>query len=192
MSRLFQRFVCNFYRIERNDSSIRAEHIVWRVKTRQESALKHLPRMTTDITVGVGDVKLVIDTKYYHETLSSYYDAESIHSANLYQLLTYLSNADPGGYGCVEGMLLYPVVSTRLRLLYDELQGFRVRVCTVDLANDWQSIRKELLAILEWVASESGLNAAVKSGGPTAIGAGTLITQSASIEALQVRASDSD
>jgi 5-methylcytosine-specific restriction enzyme subunit McrC len=161
MSRLFQRFVCNFYRIERNDSSIRAEQIAWRVKTRQESALKHLPRMTTDITVGIGDVKLIIDTKYYHETLSTYYDAESIHSGNLYQLLSYLSNAEPGGYERVEGMLLYPVVSTRLRLLYDELQGFRVRICTVDLANDWQSIRKELLAILEWVATTGGTNVSV-------------------------------
>jgi 5-methylcytosine-specific restriction enzyme subunit McrC len=153
MARLFQRFVCNFYRIERNDPHVRAEEIAWRVKTRQDSARDYLPRMTTDITIRVGDIKLIIDTKYYHETFSSYYDAESIHSANLYQLLTYLSNAEHGGYERLEGMLLYPVVSTRLRLLYDELQGFCVRICTVDLAQDWQSIRRELLELMEWVAA---------------------------------------
>ncbi len=59
------------------------------------------------------------------------------------------------------GMLLYPVVSTRLRLLYDELQSFRVRVCTVDLGKDWQTIRNELLAILEWVAAGDELAVAV-------------------------------
>ena len=52
MSRLFQRFVCNFYRIERNDSSIRAEQIDWRVKTRQQSALKYLPRNLHDAFPG--------------------------------------------------------------------------------------------------------------------------------------------
>lgn len=157
MSRLFQRFVCNFYRIERKDTSIGAEQIDWRVTSRQKSALDHLPRMTTDVTLGISDVKLIIDTKYYHETLSSYYDAQSVHSDNLYQLLAYLSNAKAGGYKRVEGMLLYPVVSTRLRLLYDELQGFRVRVCTVDLGRKWQAVREELLGILDWVAMEEVL-----------------------------------
>jgi 5-methylcytosine-specific restriction enzyme subunit McrC len=152
MARLFQRFVCNFYRIERNDPSIGAQEIKWRVKTRQNSALEYLPRMTTDITLGIGNIKLIIDTKYYHETLGSYYDSESVHSGNLYQLLTYLSNAERGGYDRLEGMLLYPVVSKPWRLLYDELQGFRIRVCTVDLARDWPSIRKELLQLMEWVA----------------------------------------
>jgi hypothetical protein len=47
-------------------------------------------------------------------------------------------------------MLLYPVVRDKLRLLYDDLQGFRVRVCTVDLGKDWESIRRELLALLQW------------------------------------------
>jgi 5-methylcytosine-specific restriction enzyme subunit McrC len=161
MARLFQRFVCNFYRIERNDPTVRAEEIAWRVQSRQDSALEYLPRMTTDITLGIGDIKLIIDTKFYHETLSSYYDSESVHSGNLYQLLAYLSNAERGGYERLEGMLLYPVVSKPLRLLYDELQGFRVRICTVDLAKDWKSIRRELLGLMEWVGATSEVNAGV-------------------------------
>ena len=152
MSSLFQRFICNFYRIERKDRGIRGEQIGWRVATRQKSALDYLPRMTTDVSLGVGEVKLIIDTKYYHETLSSYHEAQSVHSEHLYQLLAYLSNAEQGWYKRVEGMLLYPVVSTRLRLLYDELQGYRVRICTVDLAKNWQAVRGELLEILDWVA----------------------------------------
>jgi 5-methylcytosine-specific restriction enzyme subunit McrC len=150
MAKLFQQFVYNFYRLERTDATVRAEQIKWRVTVRdgEKAALKYLPLMRTDICIGLGKTKLVVDTKYYRETLGSYFDAESIHSGHLYQLLAYLSNADLGGHVSVEGMLLYPVVSKHLRLDFESLQGFRIRVCTVNLAANWMAIRQELLDIL--------------------------------------------
>jgi 5-methylcytosine-specific restriction enzyme subunit McrC len=146
MARLFQRFVCNFYRLERKDATIHGERISWACTGSPED-LKLLPAMETDISMRVGDVKLIIDTKYYREALVSRFDKMTVNSGHLYQLLAYLSNASKGGCSALEGMLLYPTVSQRLRLHYDELQGFRVRVCSVDLNQKWQMIRDELHAL---------------------------------------------
>jgi 5-methylcytosine-specific restriction enzyme subunit McrC len=149
MARVFQDFVLNFYRAERPNLGARPEQIAWRVETQQEGALKYLPRMVTDISVKVDDVRLIIDTKYYSETFSTYYDTEKIHSGNLYQLLAHLSNIDLQAGEKVEGMLLYPVVADKLRLKYERLQGFTVRICTVNLAQDWREISAELLELVE-------------------------------------------
>ena len=54
----------------------------------------------------------------------------------------------PNYKGIVSGMLLYPVVDQDVRLQYDDLQGFPVRICTVNLARDWQHIRAELLSLV--------------------------------------------
>jgi 5-methylcytosine-specific restriction enzyme subunit McrC len=149
MARVFQDFVLNFYRAERPDLGARAEQIAWKAQSRQDGALTYLPRMVTDISLKRGNAKLIIDTKYYSSTLSRYYDAETIHSGNLYQLLAYLSNVELQPGESVEGMLLYPVVKDELRLRYDELQGFPVRICTVNLAREWREIRAELLSLVE-------------------------------------------
>lgn len=148
MAKVFQNFVLNFYRAERPELGARSERITWRVTTSQRSALAYLPRMITDISVKRENKKLIIDTKYYSQTFSAYYDSESIHSNNLYQILAYLSNVDKEGDEVVSGMLLYPVVDQDVRLQFDSLQGYPVRICTVNLSRDWQEIRKELLSLV--------------------------------------------
>jgi 5-methylcytosine-specific restriction enzyme subunit McrC len=58
-------------------------------------------------------------------------------------------NALRGGQDAdAEGMLLYPVIAKRIRLRY-EISGHSIRICTIDLAQHWKSIRQELLELVE-------------------------------------------
>ena len=147
MAQLFESFVFNFYRIERPDLEIRKERIYWQASSTSDPELRYLPTMETDISVRdkPHSKTLIIDTKFYSETLSTRFDSEKIHSANLYQMVAYLenlkSNCGPDSSAC--GVLLYPVVSRPARLRY-ALNGHDIGICTVNLAEDWQIIREEL------------------------------------------------
>jgi 5-methylcytosine-specific restriction enzyme subunit McrC len=149
MARLYENFILNFFRIERPDLDVRKEKIRWVASSENDSALLYLPIMETDISVRDGKRTLIIDAKYYQETFSSYYDSESIHSANLYQLFSYLKNLEIRGGADVTatGMLLYPVVNRRVRLNY-EIQGHRVSICTIDLGQNWEQLRFEMLSLI--------------------------------------------
>lgn len=148
MAAVFQNFVLNFYRRHRPTLRARSEQIEWRASSVDANELALLPRMITDITLDLAETTLIIDTKYYGETLSAHYGTQKVHSENLYQLMTYLTNAGLPESKQVEGMLLYPVVDRALRLRYT-IQGFPVRVCTLDLAQKWQGIERELLALVD-------------------------------------------
>ena len=107
--------------------------------------------METDISVRSKKPPktLIIDTKFYKETFQSYYDSQTIHSANLYQIYSYLKNIEirGGADADADGMLLYPVVDRSVRLEYD-LPGHRIQICTLNLAAGWKEIHKELLDLV--------------------------------------------
>jgi 5-methylcytosine-specific restriction enzyme subunit McrC len=150
MARVYEEFLMNFYRTERPDLSVRKEKITWASEGTEVENLAYLPSMETDISIrGLGQT-LIIDAKYYKDTLTNYFDTERVHSANLYQLFAYLKNLEArGGQDSKsEGMLLYPVVDKRVRLEY-QLHGHRVRICTVDLNRHWSEIKDELLQLIE-------------------------------------------
>jgi 5-methylcytosine-specific restriction enzyme subunit McrC len=149
MAKVFEEFVFNFYRIHRPELEVRKEQISWRATSEQDPQLRLLPRMNTDISLRKPGFTLIVDTKYYKQTLQEHFEHQSVHSAHLYQLYAYLKNIEhrDGSDQCAEGMLLYPVVDQQLRLSY-EFPGHRMRVCTVDLMQDWRLIDAELHALL--------------------------------------------
>jgi 5-methylcytosine-specific restriction enzyme subunit McrC len=147
MARVFQDFVFNFYRLERPELHPARERIFWKAQSSTDPTLAMLPRMETDISLSMPSGRLIIDTKYYTETLGSYFDADKIHSANLYQLFAYLMNAKRESGQGLSGMLLYPVVDRELRLEY-RLHDFPIKVCTVNLVREWHEIRAELLGLV--------------------------------------------
>ncbi len=51
-----------------------------------------LPVMRSDIMLRYKDKCLIIDAKFYKNTLHNYYDTKKIHSTNLYQIFTYVKN----------------------------------------------------------------------------------------------------
>jgi len=148
MARLFEAFVRNFLKIERPDLSIGSEELLWTAVSQDDPQLIMLPRMRTDITVRSADRTLVIDTKFYENTLQTYFDKRSVHSAHLYQLLTYLRSMEKLGATDTnaEGMLLYPVTSDPIDLRY-EIEGHKVRVRTIDLSKEWRNIADDVRSL---------------------------------------------
>jgi 5-methylcytosine-specific restriction enzyme subunit McrC len=149
MAALFEAFLYNFYRIECKQATVSRGNIDWCAVSEDDPSLVYLPLMRTDIVFKRPGRTLVIEAKYYQQTLQSYYDSETVHSGNLYQLFSYLKNLEvrAGQDAHAEGMLLYPLVQKPLRLRY-EISGHIVRICTVDLNGKWSDIRQELLELV--------------------------------------------
>jgi 5-methylcytosine-specific restriction enzyme subunit McrC len=151
MSAVFEAFVRNFYKSEQDTFEVRAERIDWDAGFGEPSHARHLPSMRTDAVLRSADRTIVIDAKFYRQTLVRHMGGEEkVRSAHLYQLLTYLRHIRPApqSYGRAEGVLLYPRIDGRdLRLEY-ALAGHRVRIRTLALDRDWREVHDELLELV--------------------------------------------
>ena len=149
MAKLFESFILNFYRIERPEMTVTSERIYWTAVSEEDQELQQLPSMLIDVVLRDNQRTIVIDAKYYKETLQTHYGKETVRSPHLYQLFAYLKNLEPrgGADAQAEGILLYPVVGQSVRLSY-QMPGHMLRIRTVDLSRPWQEIHNELLQIV--------------------------------------------
>jgi 5-methylcytosine-specific restriction enzyme subunit McrC len=147
MARLFENFVFNYLKLRHTKLSVTREHIQWQATSGTDPALTYLPGMRTDISVRFPEQgrTLIIDTKFYKETFQTHYDRESIHSANLYQIFSYIKNLEINGGPdrIAEGLLLYPVIDKSVRQTY-EMPGHKIHINTLNLSADWNEIEGEL------------------------------------------------
>ena len=141
MARLFEEFIRNFYKIEIPEAKVFREDLHWKMAREMH---QFLPKMQTDISIKINDRKLIIDAKYYKETLQKYYDSEKIHSQHLYQLFAYLKNQENE---LAEGILIYPTVQKPLSLAYTH-EGHTIRIETLNLNQDWRGVKADLLRII--------------------------------------------
>lgn len=147
MARLFEDFVRNFYKKELLGFQVKRDRFYWDAEGEE---LSYLPIMETDISLENKDIKWIIDTKFYQNTLYENYGRRKLISTNLYQLFAYLNNfKDTSWQGKKElrGMLLYPQVGEELSLSY-VIKGYPVKVATVDLNSGWKDIHNRLLGIV--------------------------------------------
>ncbi len=135
---------------------MKRDRIAWQGFALSPGAETYLPYMETDITLRSHNRTIIIDTKYTPHVLQEYFGSRTIQSSHLYQLFAYVKNLDmrTGDLTQVAGILLYPTVGESLRLTY-EIQGHKIQIATIDLAQDWQQIREELLALLTPVSASS-------------------------------------
>lgn len=150
MRKVFESFVRNFYRSEQREFSVLPLTIHWDAEMSSATGVSRIPDMIVDIYLRSKTRRLIIDTKYYAKALQqSQHGTPSFHSGNLYQIFAYLKNAaaDAAFAGC-EGMLLYPQVGPRLLESY-HIQGHPVTLATIDLAQPWPGIAKDLINLLE-------------------------------------------
>jgi 5-methylcytosine-specific restriction enzyme subunit McrC len=150
MAYLFEAFVRNFYARElKSNYRVKREDIYWDMKALDTASESYLPKMQTDISLIKPGHKIIMDTKYYKQALQSYYDKESIRSANLYQLHAYVTNIESRGgdnLNC-EGMLLYPTVEEDIHARFD-MRGHRITVASINLNQDWQGIHRDLVELI--------------------------------------------
>lgn len=153
MWELFEDFVIGFCRAE-TDFIVnpRGREIRWS-GTRLEEDIKKssIPRMEADLILESPARRIILDTKFYRSARTG---SGKMHSSNLYQLLAYIRNREAtvkrrsGPSPKHEGILLYPQVDEPLHV-DTQLEGFRIQARTVDLNQDWQKIRVDLLSVLD-------------------------------------------
>ena len=110
MAKLYERFILEYYRVHYKNllSEVRAAQIKWDIVGDKDSPLiRFLPIMQTDIMLRRNEKTLIIDAKYYSRTLQQQYDRYTLHSATIYQSLSYVKNQDAQHTGNVGGLLLY-------------------------------------------------------------------------------------
>ena len=147
---LFERFVREYFAVHHPHLNSRASNVVWDL---DEDALlpPQLPAMRTDITLSDGRRTLIIDTKFYSSALQvGRWGKASLHSSNIYQLFTYVKNADKLQDGSVSGLLLYAKTTADEHPEVDaRIQGSRVGATTIDLTEPWPEVRGSLDALLD-------------------------------------------
>ena len=145
MCRLFEKFVLEYYKKHHPDLKPCAAQIDWNIETEQ-STLNILPIMQTDILLTIGERTLIIDTKYYTRSMQKQFDKATIHSNNLYQIHTYVTEYDENHTGKVDGMLLY--AKTQEDIVPDgqlkRKDGNYIYFKTLDLNQDFENIKKQL------------------------------------------------
>ena len=106
--------------------------------------------MHSDIMLQYGDKKLIIDAKYYQHALTYYMGKQMLHSANLYQIYTYVKNEDKGNTGKVSGMLLYARTTEDVPPLMDAvIGGNRTPFTALDMNRHFQEIAEKLDQIVD-------------------------------------------
>lgn len=146
MERLYERFILEYYRQHHPQLKASASQVPWALDENADAASAcFLPTMQTDIMLRCGERTLIIDAKYYGRTMQTYYDRHRVHSANLYQIFTYVKNQEAAQTGSVSGMLLY--AKTEETIVPDftlGITGNQISVKTLDLNKPFALVARQL------------------------------------------------
>ncbi len=149
MHSLYESFIREYYRYHYgNEVSVSASFVDWDVPEGSEG-IELLPKMKTDITLQKGEKTLIIDAKYYGHTMQHHFDSNTFHSANMYQIFTYVKNFDKEQTGNVSGMLLYARTNEATQPDNDYvIGGNKISVKTLNLNCDFEIIKEQLNTII--------------------------------------------
>lgn len=159
MSRLYEKFILEYYRREHPELRAEAPYIKWALDDDPRGtgaiggALDMLPAMHSDVMLSQGNDVLIIDAKYYAHTTQRHFDKHTYHSGNLYQIFAYVKNKEAelaGTEHTVSGLLLYAGTDEEVQPSGTYLMsGNRIGVRTLDLDQPFEAIRTQLDAIVE-------------------------------------------
>ncbi len=145
MAALYEGFVRNFYRLH-SRYRVKREDIRWNWIPEDEAAAGLLPKMQTDVSLTADDRRIIIECKFTPKVTQHHYEAETLRSAHLYQLHAYLDNLQPEDAHC-EAILLYPTTDVHMTHSYMH-KSHKISIRTIDLAQPWQRIHVDLLALV--------------------------------------------
>jgi 5-methylcytosine-specific restriction enzyme subunit McrC len=150
MERVFEHFLRNFYRVKQSVfPDVGSAHLNWNIEPTSRGDLALLPEMRTDITLRNVTRTVIVDAKYYKDALQEFYGARKAHAANLYQLLAYLrAESAAAKHVQPEGILIYPVGNSQIDESY-VIDGYSVRLYTLNLNQPWKEIEADLLRLLD-------------------------------------------
>ena len=152
MSRLYEKFILEFYRLECPQVRADPSQIKWALDIGSDD--RNLPQMRSDITLTDNGTRniLIIDAKYYTREMQEYYGAQKIHSGNLYQIFAYVKNKFAElkpALPTVSGMLLYARTEDGASINHEyQMSGNKISVRTLDLNKDFEEIKAQLMEIV--------------------------------------------
>lgn len=145
MCRLYEKFILEYYKKEYKELSVNSSEIQWQLNDNNDYML---PVMQSDIMLSKNNRILIIDAKYYSHSTQVQYEKHTVHSANLYQIFTYVKNKEAElseEDHEVAGMLLYAKnYDNHLPANDYMMSGNRISVRTLDLNCDFIDIKKQL------------------------------------------------
>ncbi|MGX7071149.1 5-methylcytosine-specific restriction endonuclease system specificity protein McrC [Gemella bergeri] len=150
MSRLYEKFILEYYKKNFPELSVTSSQIPWIV---DDGIRNMLPIMKTNIHIQKDNTVLIIDAKYYSQNTQIYYNKNTIHSNNIYQIFTYVKNCDykfEKENHTVSGMLLYAKTEDDIQPnnTYN-MHGNQISVRTLDLYQNFKGISKQLNNIIK-------------------------------------------
>lgn len=145
MYKLYEKVILEYYRKEHPELKVTASQIPWNI---DDGYIEMLPIMQSDIMLKKDDKTLIIDAKYYERTIQKRYNSNTLHSANLYQIYTYVKNLDTKSIGNVSGMILYAKTDEIIFPNNNYIMGGNsISVKTLDLNCDFSEIKRQLDSI---------------------------------------------
>ena len=149
MCRLYEKFILEYYKKHFPQIRTAASQIDWAL---DDGIGTLLPTMQSDIMLSYqkGDIEktLIIDAKYYANTMQTQYNVHTLHSNNLYQIFTYVKNKAMKG-GEVSGMLLYAKTDEEIYPNNEyQMSGNKITVQTLDLNCNFENIAAQLDSIV--------------------------------------------
>ncbi len=161
MAKLYEHFILEYYRCHHAYlNEVKAGQVKWDLSGEEEdSMVRFLPRMQTDVFLRMGERVLIIDAKFYSKTMHTRYDKRSLRSDHLYQMFAYVKNQDKERTGNVAGLILYAKTDEALTpdCLFD-IGGNVIGAKTLDLNVDFREIAGQLDQIVEDFLISSEVN----------------------------------
>lgn len=153
MSRLYERFLREYYSIEHPEISTSAPKVPWDYDTDNAAGVEQLPAMCTDVVLRNKNRTLIIDAKYYgHSMQQGRWGKQTLHSGHIYQIFTYVKNMDIHHDGSISGLVLYARTNAPEQPDADLIiQGNRIGAKTLDLNQEWPRLRADLDGLLSWL-----------------------------------------
>lgn len=142
MCRLYEKFLFEYFRKEYPEIRVSSPYINWDIIGEADSML---PVMHADIVLEYEGKKLIIDAKYYKNSVQRWFDKPTIHSSNLYQIYAYVKNMASRYDGEVSGLLLYAM--TNEKVVPDNeyvMGGNRIGAKSLDLGVRFEEIEIQL------------------------------------------------
>ena len=147
MARLYEKFILEYYSQHHTYlTEVKAAQVKWNlVGDNSDSMIRFLPAMQTDVFLRLKDKILILDAKYYGRTLQKQFDKYSLHSANVYQIFTYVKNQDKDNTGNVAGILLYAKTDEPITpdCMFN-MGGNQIGAKSLDLNTDFPTITSQL------------------------------------------------
>jgi len=161
MQKVFEMFILNFYAVNLDSSvyHVHAPKIKWHIDEDADEkwgsvfdVVENPGDRRTDIVVENNEIHLqcIIDAKFYQTTfVSAYMNAGDcrLRTGHLNQVRGYILDSEYTGHKV--GALIYPMVNDDLsKGQANSIQGANIIAKTINLADSWQNIEKDLIEFL--------------------------------------------